>query len=264
MDAPKQGENCRARSADALDAELRRTVSLYFFEPRAERLRAVAGLLSAEPDELFRQGMLIMEVADAALDDEGRQLTALFARKGRPIVCRPGCCGCCCQLVLCQPFEAALIVSYLSDRPAVLRAFAASYPRWDTATVSFRGRYLNWAQRRYGEGIDDGACRVEDYRVRCPFLDAADRCLIYPVRPYCCRSSISLDPACALPPSGEPSGLRNTPFSLYTPHHEARRAVVDLLRKGLKETAAPIPMPEQVHRMLSEHFGRAALESVRF
>lgn len=238
-----------------------------FLQPGEASLAALEALLSDDPRVFMRQGALVVQTANAILDEEGRQLAAIFAQQGKPVVCSTGCSGCCHQLVLCLPFETEIIAACLLARPRALSAFTAAYPGWDAATahlvlkettaspvqsepVSFRQSYLAWARRLYGQGHDDGSHTLDDYHVPCPFLDAQHQCRIYPARPYACRTSIALDAACPNPEDGRP-GSRNMHFSLYTTHQQARKAVTDCLLQRLASHFMPEPMPDLVFRSLS-------------
>lgn len=221
-----------------------------FAEPGPEAVAALEALLSPEPGELMRQCVVIIRTANAALDDEYRRLTGIFRQQGTVVVCAEGCAGCCHQMVLCQPFEAVAMHAYLAARPEAMQAFLAAHARWDAATASLRHSYLAWAERLYTHGEDTGEHSLEEYDVPCPLLDAANHCLVYPVRPYGCRTCIALDPACAVPACAEPGRTRgprpHIHYSLFTPHHKARTEVTRLLLRRLGVEARPIPMPEML------------------
>lgn len=216
-----------------------------FRAPGTEALTLLESLLSASPDMLMRQCVLVLQAANAVLDEEGEQLTPIFAQQGKPIVCKAGCARCCQQLVLCRPFEAQLIKVFLHATSGALSSFAQAYAQWDKATSPIRRSYLAWAEAFYGRGEDDGSHAVEDFQAPCPFLDTQNCCTIYPVRPYACRTCIALDPACPAPPLGH-NGLLHMQYSLYTSHHASRQALVDLLLRKLGASPAPMAMPEMV------------------
>ena len=213
--------------------------------------------LRTQAMEPERAAALLMQTANAVLDEEGLRLAGIFEQRNSPIVCHPGCFSCCCQLVRCTPFDAVLIKLYLAERQDAAARFEAAYAQWDAATATMRPGYLRWAERCRREGVDDGSHRFQDYFVRCPFLDAADRCSIYPVRPYCCRSCIAVDSACHSPAAPlDVPGMRNMLYGDHTPHQAARDALTGVLWRwfGLEPVepgrAAFIPMVELVHRLL--------------
>lgn len=220
-----------------------------FQEPGPEAVALLESLLTAEPETLMRQCLLILQTANALLDEEGRQLADIFSAQGKPMVCRPGCTGCCHQLVLCQVFEAQNIYRYLEEHPEKIQAFRTAYPIWDAATARLRHSYLAWAVNYYGRNEDSGSHVVEEYHFPCPFLDGEGHCVIYPVRPYGCRTCIALDPACALPAQRKKEGL-HMQFSLYTTHHAARMAVTQMLLLRLGAEAMPVPMPTMLMELL--------------
>lgn len=232
----------------AQDQPLQGAALRCFRHPGPEALATLESTLA--PTGLMRQCAVVLQTANAVLDEEGQQLAAIFTQQGKPIICTAGCARCCQQLVLCRPFEARLIQAFLEAHPATMQAFAHAYTLWDAATAPLRQSYLAWAQAFYGKGEDDGSHKVEDYQTPCPFLNQEGCCAIYPVRPYACRTCIALDPACPAPPP-EHNGLLYMQYSLYTSHHASRQAVIDLLLRRLHlpdADAQPVPMPEMVAR----------------
>lgn len=226
-----------------MDATLR-----CFVQPGPDAVAALGALLSADPGMRMRQSVLVVQKAHAVLDEEGRQLAAIFAEKGKPVVCSAGCTGCCCQLVLCRPFEARLIAAFLEAMPDKREAFATAYAVWDRSTAALRFSYLAWAEKMYTRGEDDGSHAVGDFQTPCPFLDVQGRCEIYAVRPYACRSCMALDPACPATPPGH--NALHMQYSLYTAHHASRQAVSELLLQGLAVEARPASMPDMVAALL--------------
>lgn len=243
----------------------------------AQDVAALEALLVKDPPELMRQCRVIVQAANAVLDEEGRQLASIFESRGTPLVCKAGCTGCCRQLVLCRPYEAENIHAYLEAHPQKLLAFRAAYALWDNATASMRHSYLVWAENRYSRGHDDGSHAFEDYQAPCPFLDEQGCCHIYPVRPYGCRTCVALDPACATSgaifattssatpdvTSGITSGITSATmpgtasshsqnknlylhYSLYTTHHTVRESITTMLLRHLGADTTPVPMPDML------------------
>lgn len=233
------------------DALVNSAALSYFRQPSVQNLGVLEQLLDVNPHKRMRQAVLILQVANAALGEEGEQLATIFAEQGKPLVCKQGCTRCCHQLVLCRPFEARLIKAFLDASPQILDNFIATYAVWDKTTVSFRQSYLAWAEGLYTRGEDDGSHVLEDYALPCPFLDTVGLCVIYPVRPYACRSSIAVDPLCAAPPQGHEGALQMQ-YSLYTSHHAARQKVCDMLVQRLNADARPVSMPEMVAAYLRD------------
>lgn len=220
-----------------------------FQTPSSQAVALLESLLAQEADECMRQCVHILHTANAILEEEGRQLAEIFLQQGKTLVCKAGCAGCCHQLVLCQPFETENILTYLAAHPQKLHAFQAAYPLWDKATASMRQSYLTWAVSLYSQGKDDGSHAFLDYQAPCPFLNAANQCTIYPVRPYGCRSCVALDPACTEPAVGK-SGKLHLQYSLYTSHHDTRMSITHVLLRALGMKPVHIPMPE----ILAAHY----------
>ena len=229
------------------EQEIRQAARRCFTAPGLASLAALEALLSPAT-ELLPQCELVLDEANAVLDEEGRQLAEIFRQQGKPVVCAPGCHDCCKQLVLCQPFEASRIRAYLLAHPVKLAAFTRAYARWDKATAPLRHSYLAWAEARYGRGESDQSHALEEDTEPCPFLGGQGYCDIYPVRPYGCRTCIGLDPDCATP--GKSRSL-HMQFSLYTTHHTARTAVTALLLRRLGLSPRPVPMPQMLADMLA-------------
>ena len=91
--------------------------------------------------------------------------------------CGEGCAACCRLKVFVHPTEAEAIVTVLGER-------LSASERDDLAC-----RVRETAER--AQGLDAGAWRRA--RLACAFLDDADRCRIYPVRPVKCRAHVSRD-----------------------------------------------------------------------
>ena len=253
---PQTSQNRLLPYETSEEARLSGAVAQYFLHPAEDTLHALERCLSphgASP----RAAAVAIQAADAVLDAEINQLAAIIARQGSALVCRAGCTGCCCHLVPCQPFEAALIGLYITARPELHAFFEAAYPEWDERTRGLRESYLAWGERYYRDGVDDGAHRLEDYYTPCLFLHDG-RCRIYPVRPYPCRSCVSVAEECRAPadPDGRP-GMRSMDCGAYTTHKHSRTALTDLLWKICgpgPHAAVNRPMPDLVRCFLREGF----------
>ena len=236
------------------EKELTDTAALFFAASDQAPLESLERCLKTKSLHPERAIAMIMQAANEALDAEGHRLAAIFAQHNNPIVCSSGCCSCCYQLVRCSPFDAVLIKLYLAEHQDVTTRFETTYAQWDAATASMRPGYLRWAERCRREGVDDGSHRFQDYFIRCPFLDDADCCSIYPVRPYCCRSCIAVDSACHSPAAPlDVPGMRNMLYGDHTSHKAARDVLVGLLWRSFgidPKSALFIPMVEFVHHLL--------------
>ncbi|WP_165175169.1 YkgJ family cysteine cluster protein [Desulfovibrio sp. ZJ369] len=235
----------------------------YFFSPDAAGLTLLERHVRGEKAEGLRAAALVMQAANAELDEECREIGAIFARQGQTLACGPGCTGCCFQLVLCTPFEAALIGMYMRPRPDLGAFFLKSHQKWDAATKDFRESYLAWAIQRYRNGVNDGTHCLLDYYLACPFLDNG-RCRIYPVRPYACRSCVAVSGECRSPTQpGEKPGMHNMELAAYTPHKKAREAALALLWKsvGLEPAQTRPRMLAELVRLWLESGAAAVLKA---
>lgn len=238
------------------DSVLVRVTMDCFLSPGPESLAALEACLisntstTGESGTLMRRCALVVQTANAVLEEEYRQLSELFTSQGQPVVCAAGCASCCHQLVLCHPYEAELIGAFLRANPDVRQAFSTAWVPWETTTATLRHSYLAWAELFYGQGKDNGTHKQDDYHVPCPFLDERHYCRIYPARPYACRTSIALDPACPNPPDGKRPGSRNIHYSLYTNHQNIRKDVTDILRRLLGTDPKPVALAERVAVLL--------------
>jgi Fe-S-cluster containining protein len=99
-----------------------------------------------------------------------------YRQRGGSIHCSKGCSGCCSLVVNCTLPEALLVASALSpqqiehlqSRSALLQSIAAQATSLKEWLSSYR-----------------------QHAGPCPFLDQADACGIYPVRPLSCRSLLA-------------------------------------------------------------------------
>ncbi len=197
------------------------------------------------------QHLLAVQTANEVLDAEGDVMANICASKGSPFVCIKGCCGCCHQMVLCSALEAALIVAYLMKHAQKKEAFLQSWPLWQAKAQDISASYMAWGQAFYGQGVDDGSHKREDYSIACPFLDYNGMCTIYTVRPHACRSSVAVDTRCIDGQISNIGGMHNMLFSLYTGHHGARQRLFQALSPPQPETQN-LTMPHMVWKILDE------------
>lgn len=190
----------------------------YFLNPSASNLQALAAPERGSAEQEMLRAALMIQGAHAAIDDESRIIAGTLADSGHAVACRSGCCACCRQAVLANPFEAVLIGVYLRDRQEQREEFAQAYARWDLETRIMRDDFLAWAERRYRDNADDGKYHHEDFHPDCPFLFDG-LCRIYPVRPYACRSCLALSEECAHPTTpGSRPGFQGLDVGSYTPY----------------------------------------------
>ena len=193
----------------------------------------------ATADRFCRQALL---EARAYLDSQGSVAS-----------CRKGCAYCCVQYISISLGHGLVIVDYIYNNPFLLEPFLRRYEKWrdvtsDNVALQNLERYttLSPVVCRTPQNLLDEYAKLE---VSCPFL-AQDACTIYPVRPICCASHMSVSPPercrassilqpliCEATPS--PAGLREL-AALAEPvmslHQETLPSLVfRLLTEGLPE-----------------------------
>ncbi|WP_027366332.1 YkgJ family cysteine cluster protein [Desulfocurvibacter africanus] len=240
---------------DSVDAALAEATWKYFLNPAAQNLQQlVAPDFASPPREMLRAAVMI-QGAHAAIDDESTIVARAIADSGHAVACRTGCCACCKQAVLANPFEAALIGIYLNNNPEQREEFVRAYARWNVETGGMRDDFLAWAERRYRDNADDGKYHYSDFHPDCPFL-LDGLCRIYPVRPYACRSYLALSEECANPTtSGSRPGFQGMDVGSYTHYKKNYQPFLQSLwmRCGIDPKAVRNRfMPELVTIFLNE------------
>ncbi len=213
-------------------------------------LEKVQQLLLAHENESISMSIDIVCIANAKLDQEGVQMARICQEQGQAFVCVQGCTGCCHHLVMCEEAEALRIAGYLHAHTQIKDAFLHRYALWDAQTKSFRASYMAWAKELYTHGHDNGTHSLHEYAHPCPFLNAQNLCSIYAVRPYGCRSTVSVNALCAQA-QGEFSGKHTIQYSLFTGHHLMRKALMHMCQKGIFSTE-PLSLPEIIYELLCE------------
>lgn len=128
---------------------------------------------------------------------------------GDALACHEGCWICCCHYPEdVYSFEAELIASHVKKMPADERARIeescenAVY-RFERLKEILREKLALDEYKSLDEESDPDEILLNGYyrlRNRCPFLDEANRCAIYRIRPLTCRAYINLgDPSVCLP-----------------------------------------------------------------
>jgi Fe-S-cluster containining protein len=238
------------------DAFLSDAAVRYFNDPNDGNLDIVGALLSREGQRIGYKAALIVQAANAVLDEEVLYITKTIEGRGGSVQCRQGCTACCEQAILCDPFEAALIGIYLMSNSECREYFNESYQRWDEKTKNIRSDFLAWAEKYYINGIDTGSHQAFDYYTPCPFL-CDDLCKVYQVRPYVCRGYIALSESCKSPENPDArAGMNGIDSGSYTKHKNARTAMSRLLCRKSEIDQIQIygkHMPDLVHDFLISH-----------
>ena len=125
------------------------------------------------------------------------EVQAYLDSRGSIISCRKGCAHCCVQYISISLGHSLVIVEYIYANPLLLEPFLRRYEKWlsmmsGNAPLRTLERYttLSPVVRRTPQDLLDEYAKLE---VPCPFL-AQDACAIYPVRPICCASHMSVSP----------------------------------------------------------------------
>jgi hypothetical protein len=147
-----------------------------------------------------------------------------------------------------------LVGIYLINNTALCDSFFNNYIEWEAETKSIRDEFMEWARQLYSTSVDDGRFKYTDFRTPCPFL-VDDSCQIYPVRPYCCRSYLSISDCCQHPATpDERPGFKGIDVGSYTDFKQHNEMFLDLLWKHFKidrkETRARL-LPDLVYNFLS-------------
>ncbi len=192
----------------------------------------------------------ILNLANTKLAKDGEIMAKACQEQGQSFVCHKGCAGCCHHLVMCDASEALLIVAYLNAHAQLKAVFINNYAIWDIDTHNFRASYIAWAKELYTNGHDNKAHSLEDYNQACPFLSAQNTCSIYMVRPYACRSTISVNSSCCTKQEGT-YGKHTMQYSLYTGHHLVRKSIMQLCNNILFSTDGR-SMPEIVYNIINQ------------
>jgi Fe-S-cluster containining protein len=180
--------------------------------PSAEKIHAgiidiLRGLLDADyPDsdnEAFRQSY---QKAMKLYDDYQRESVAA---SGDKLACREGCWICCCHYAEdVYSFEAEMIASHVRKLPAEHRArieesCERAVYRFEGLKIILREKLSMDEIKLLSEESDPDEVLLNSYyriRNRCPFLDDANRCAIYDIRPLTCRAYINLGDPSVCPP----------------------------------------------------------------
>jgi len=129
--------------------------------------------------------------------ESSREQKAYLDSVGSTISCRKGCAYCCAQYISISLAHALVIVDYLYANPNLTGSFLNRYEKWrraaaGTPELEALEKYTNLSStvRRTPQELLDKYARLN---LPCPFL-VSDACSIYPVRPICCASHVSVSP----------------------------------------------------------------------
>jgi len=172
---------------------------------------------------------------------------------GAAASCHKGCAYCCSQYVSAPLAHGLVITDYLYTHPKLQDPFLLRYEKWrralaENTTLQALEQYTTFAPvvRRTPQTLLDDYAKLN---IPCPFL-ADNICVVYPVRPICCASYVSLSPPdYCLPDSSDLAMIceaRISSDSLYelamlgeralTVHQESLPSLVyRLLTEGLPE-----------------------------
>ncbi len=161
----------------------------------------LTGKLTAALTEVRNAASLALAVTKCAAAAES-------ACSGRQLACTAGCPHCCVLNVAILLPEGMAIADWIRERlsPSELDAVKERLE----------------VHRSWARWMDDEERIVK--KASCPFLDAAGRCLIHPVRPLACRGVASLDS----------KSCQEAFIPIYT--DEERTVLADLVRKAAYDT----------------------------
>jgi Fe-S-cluster containining protein len=191
------------------------------------------------------------EVTGRICRQAAREQKEYLDSTGASISCGRGCAHCCSQYISISLAHGLAIVDYLYFNHALIDPFLNRYSKWLQAMAGSEPlqaleRYTNQSKKvkRTPQELLDTYARQN---VPCPFLRNS-LCTIYPVRPICCASHISISPPelCRADSADPPM------ISEATPSHE------DLLELAmLGEPVLSLhqeTLPSLVFRLLTEGF----------
>ncbi|MFV0435850.1 MAG: YkgJ family cysteine cluster protein [Desulfopila sp.] len=168
---------------------------------------------------------------------------AVFAdwSASRPWACRQGCACCCTQNVTVTTPEALEIIDFIRQHQMQewlwARLAGDLQPNRPRYTLNTMARASLARKELAEEGVD--------FTSPCPFLDT-NRCSLYPVRPFACRSFLSRTPCTPDRPAEVDSGhlAAVTAVSQLLEHFGQRQPwgnMLDLLELLLKGNAPDSP-----------------------
>lgn len=191
-------ENLPVRCSNTIEKKFCYEGWHYFLNQDAARLKKA---LEDDSNDMFvklYKTALLIQGRNVLLDSDVESIVNNLKKLGTEVPCSHGCSACCEQAIVATPFESFLISMYLVHNQQHTEKFFDNYAVWLTDTQSYRHAYMDWAQKFYTTGNDDGRFKNDDFTAKCPFL-VDHACLIYPVRPYCCRSYIAVSRQCSHP-----------------------------------------------------------------
>ncbi len=232
-------------------------------EPAGERMAALVEELAAaaghvmrgepvrlpvvRPEEAAMLARALHDQMDAGVAARDRVIDG----SGHRVACARGCSACCEIVLMTWETEALAVARHLAapEQAAARAHFLATYPRWRAAVGDLADRARESAASGDAGGVGAAASEAALRHVLCAFnLDGA--CTVYEVRPNACRGCHALDTAehCTAGGPERPTVMEFPPLDDFMaktrPLHMAAHA-------ALRRTAAPEPLCDAVHRLLS-------------
>jgi Fe-S-cluster containining protein len=146
-------------------------------------------------NKLYKIGLVIDVVYDCA-DNVITKMKKETAERGLPVTCYSGCDACCYQPIGSTMHEAILTSLFLKENPEIYEKFSSKYSNWRRSAGNLNQYCMLMTHgMRSGEFSEELKELTNDYFSRhnpCPFLEQ-HLCTAYPVRPFICRSWLSVD-----------------------------------------------------------------------
>jgi Fe-S-cluster containining protein len=168
---------------------------------------------------------------------------------GAAVTCHKGCSYCCSQYISVSLAHGLVIADYLYSHTKLLELFPKRYKKWlsafgENSVLAELEKYTNFSYevRRTPQELLDRYAMLE---IPCPFL-IGNACAIYPVRPICCASHVSVSPADSCRAGSADLAM----ISEATPHQEDLRELAMLGEPVLSFHQES--MPSLVFRLLTE------------
>lgn len=227
---------CEAKGADAAGVFVREYSDKFLLYSAGQdffKTESVDGVLSALSQCRLREKVVlsthIMHGAYAFFDSIFSLLSEQIVESGQVIHCSPKCSHCCKQIILSNPFEAALIGIEILGDSEKQADFEKNYKRWDSETRVLRDKFSAWIENKINNNVDDGSFNASEFVATCPFL-IDDLCQVYRWRPYGCRSYLALSEMCKYPvmPT-QIAGRQGIGVGMSTTYHNKRMKLLSVL-----------------------------------
>ena len=138
------------------------------------------------------------EITDEILHRMMLEQRYFISSAGGSISCRKACAYCCSHYISVSLGQGLVISEFLYSNLPAMQAFFRGFRKWqkaierDDSSLRELERYTNYSRevRHYPQELLDKYAAID---VPCPFL-SQKACSIYPVRPVCCASHVSISP----------------------------------------------------------------------